>query len=105
MLGCSSNPPSLPLRPTRPLETACVLLLDLVVTLAKSILVFILSLEETFVRASFLLQQPSESFYLKNAFPWPISTSLLFSRIGKSVLDSSNTKVGEVARDESKKFA
>src|SRR5882724_4935165 len=30
----------------------------------------------------------SESFYLKNAFPWPISTSLLFSRVGKPVLDT-----------------
>src|SRR5882724_1819385 len=53
------KPPSLPLRPTRPLETVCVLLLDLVAALAKSILVFILSLEETFVRAFFLLRQPS----------------------------------------------
>jgi len=37
----------------------CVSLLDLVVALAKFLLVFIFSLEETPVRASFLSQQPS----------------------------------------------
>ena len=32
----------------------------------------------------------SESFYLKT-FPWPISTPLLFSRIGKPILDTLET--------------
>src|SRR5882724_5708506 len=58
-LGRSSKHPSLPPQLTRPLETVCVSLLDLVVTLAKFLLVFIFSLEETPVRASFLSQQPS----------------------------------------------
>src|SRR5882724_12881023 len=59
MLGHSSKPPSLRPRPTRPLETVCVSLLDLVVALAKFILVFIFSLEETSTRAFFLSRQPS----------------------------------------------
>src|SRR5882724_5013141 len=46
-------------RLTHPLETVCILLLDLVVALAKFLLVFIFSLEETPIRASFLSQQPS----------------------------------------------
>src|SRR5882724_4114003 len=58
-LGCSSKPPSILPQPTHPLETVCILLLDLVVALAKFLLVFIFSLEETPVRASFLSQQPS----------------------------------------------
>src|SRR5882724_10071574 len=41
------KPPSLPPRPTCPLETVHVSLLDLVVALAKFLLVFIFSLEET----------------------------------------------------------
>src|SRR5882724_7490837 len=89
MLGCSSEHPSPPPRLTRPLETVCVSLLDLVVTLAKFLLVFIFSLEETPVRASFH-DSLSESFYLtsiQNIFSWPISTFLLFSWIGKPILD------------------
>src|SRR5882724_3314803 len=44
---------------THPLETVCVLLLDLVVALAKFLLVSFFSLEEKFTRAFFLSQQPS----------------------------------------------
>ena len=92
MLGHSSKHPSLLPRLTRPLETVCILLLDLVVALAKFLLVFIFSLEEKPIRASFLSWQPSlRAFYLTsihNIFSWPISTFLLFSRIGKPVLES-----------------
>ena len=47
MLGHSSKPLSRTPRLTRPLETVCVSLLDLVVALAKFLLLFIFSLEET----------------------------------------------------------
>src|SRR5882724_6396588 len=46
-------------RLTRPLETACVPLLDLVVALAKFLLVLISSLEDTSARAHLLSRQPS----------------------------------------------
>jgi len=59
MLGHSQKHPSLPPRLTRPLETVCISLLDLVVTLTKFLFVFIFPLEETPVQASFLSQQPS----------------------------------------------
>src|SRR5882724_10632935 len=59
MLGCSSKPLSHTPRPTCPLETVCVSLLDLVVALAKFLLLFIFSLEETTIRAFFLSRQPS----------------------------------------------
>src|SRR5882724_207554 len=57
-LGHSSKPLSRAPRPTCPLETVCVSLLDLVVTLTKFLLLFIFSLETT-VRAFFLSRQPS----------------------------------------------
>src|SRR5882724_6445851 len=59
MLGRSLKPPSLPPQLTHPLETVCISLLDLVVALTKFLLVFIFSLEETPIRASFLSRQPS----------------------------------------------
>src|SRR5882724_890725 len=59
MLGCSLKPLSHAPRPTRPLETVCISLLDLVVALAKFLLLFIFSLEGTTVRAFFLSRQPS----------------------------------------------
>src|SRR5882724_8614383 len=62
-LGCSSKPQSFAPQLTCPLETVCFLLLDLVVALAKSLL------------------------SIHNIFSWPISTLLLFSQIGKPVLD------------------
>src|SRR5882724_4863176 len=46
-------------RPTHPLETVCVLLLDLVVSLTKFLLVLIFYLGDTLVRAHLLSQQPS----------------------------------------------
>src|SRR5882724_13479912 len=64
MLGRFSEPLSLPPQLTRPLETVCVSLLDLVVALAKFLLLFIFSLEETTVQAFFLSWQP-----LLRAFP------------------------------------
>src|SRR5882724_3227802 len=45
-------------RPTRPLETVCVPLLDLVVALAKFLLVFFFSLEETPAKPSFFHDSP-----------------------------------------------
>src|SRR5882724_5016992 len=92
MLGRSLKPPSLPPQLTHPLETVCISLLDLVVALTKFLLVFIFSLEETPIRASFLSRQPSpRAFYLTsihNILSWPISTLLFFSQIGKSILDN-----------------
>src|SRR5882724_9611214 len=46
-------------RLTCPLETVCILLLDLVVALTKSLLVLFFSLEDTLVQAHSLSQQPS----------------------------------------------
>src|SRR5882724_13296369 len=46
-LGHSSKPLSRTPRPTHPLETVCISLLDLVVTLTNFLLLFIFSLEET----------------------------------------------------------
>src|SRR5882724_6175498 len=88
-LGFSSTPRFLSPRLTHPLETVCILLLDLVVALAKFLLVFFLSLEETLVRAIFL--SLSESFSLTiihDVFSLLISAFLLFSQVGKPVLDS-----------------
>src|SRR5882724_9469662 len=59
MLGRSSKPLSRAPRPTRPLDTVCVSLLDLVVALAKFLLLFIFSLEGTTIQAFFLSRQPS----------------------------------------------
>src|SRR5882724_8172247 len=76
---------------THPLETVCISLLDLVVALTKFLLVFIFSLEETPAHLLSFMTALSESFCLMsihNALSWPISTLLLFSQIGKSVLDS-----------------
>src|SRR5882724_9345254 len=90
-LGRSSKHPSLPPRPTRPLETVCILLLDLVVTLTKFLLVFIFSLEETHPSLFSFMTALSESLYLMsihNIFSWPISTFLLFSQIGKPIPDT-----------------
>src|SRR5882724_4960994 len=67
-LGCSLKPLSRTPRPTHPLETICVSLLDLVVALAKFLLLFIFSLEETTVRASFLSRQPSLRAFLRRLF-------------------------------------
>src|SRR5882724_516720 len=64
MLGRSSKPLFHAPRPTGPLETVCVSLLDLVVALAKFLLLFIFSLEETTVQAFLLSRQP-----LLRAFP------------------------------------
>src|SRR5882724_1317477 len=58
-LGRSLKPLSRAPRPTHPLETVCIWRLDLVVTLAKFLLLFIFSLEETTIQAFFLSQQPS----------------------------------------------
>src|SRR5882724_7644826 len=91
MLGCSSKPLSCTPRPTRPLETVCVSLLDLMVTLAKFLLLFIFSLEETTVRAFFLLTALAESFpstSIHNVSSWPILTFLRFSRVEKPILDT-----------------
>src|SRR5882724_3111604 len=89
-LGHSSEHPSLPPRPTHPLETVCVSLLE-----------WLLSLSSYWCLSSLLRRHPSEplffhdslseSFYLTsthNIFSWPISTFLLFSWIGKPVLDT-----------------
>jgi len=51
MLGHSLKPLSRAPQPTCPLETVCISLLELVVALAKFLLLFIFSLEETTVRA------------------------------------------------------
>jgi len=62
-----------------------------VVALAKFILVFIFSLEETPAQAFFLSQQPSLRAFclmsIHNVLSWLISTLLLFGQIGKPVLD------------------
>ena len=67
-MGCSSKPLSPPPRPTCPLETVCVSLLDLVVALAKFLLLFTFSLEGTTVRAFFLSQQPSLRAFHQHLF-------------------------------------
>src|SRR5882724_10265255 len=86
-LGCSSKHPSLPPRPTHPLETVCVSLLDLVVALTKFLLVFILSLEETPVQASFLSRQPSLRAFTGHLF---ITSFLGRSRPSCSLVRSEN---------------
>src|SRR5882724_3002569 len=67
-LGCSSKPLSHTPQLTRPLETVCISLLDLVVALAKFLLLFIFSLEETTIRASFLSRQPSLRAFPQHLF-------------------------------------
>src|SRR5882724_13319677 len=67
-LGCSSKPLSRAPQPTRPLETVCVSLLDLVVALAKFLLLFIFSLEETTIQAFFLSRQPSLRAFPRHLF-------------------------------------
>ena len=72
-LGCYSTT-WFPIQPTCPLVTVCVLLLDLVVALAKFLLVLVFSLEDTLSQAHLLLQQPSS-----RAFPWQsFMTSFLY---------------------------
>src|SRR5882724_8165998 len=67
-LGRFSKPLSHAPRPTCPLETVCISLLDLVVTLAKFLLLFIFSLEETTIRAFFLSRQPSLRAFPQHLF-------------------------------------
>ena len=55
----------LPIQLTHPLETVCVLLLDLVVALTKFLLVWVLSLEDALAQAHLLSWQPSS-----RAFHW-----------------------------------
>jgi len=79
-------------RLTRPLETVCILLLDLVVALAKFLLVFIFYLGDTLVRAHLLSWQPLWEL-LPDDHPRHLSLSiptlLHFSRVRKPVLDTS----------------
>src|SRR5882724_1719668 len=92
MLGHSSKLLSRTPRPTHPFETVCISLLDLVVTLAKFLLLFIFSLEETTIQAflSFMtaLAESFPSTSIHNVFSWPILTFLRFSRIRKPILDT-----------------
>jgi len=55
VMGCNT----LPVQLTHPLVTVHILLLDLVVTLAKFLLVLVFSLEDTLIQAHLLSQQPS----------------------------------------------
>jgi len=77
-------------QPTHPLETVCVLLLDLVVALAKFLLVLFFSVEEALIQAYSLSWQPSLRAFpwwsLVDVFPLLILTFSLFSRVGKPIL-------------------
>src|SRR5882724_2018847 len=89
MLGCSSKPLSHTPRPTHPLETVCVSLLDLVVALAK----FLSSLLERDNCPSLLsfttaLAESFPSMSIHNVFSWPISTFFHFSWVGKPILET-----------------
>src|SRR5882724_1368697 len=86
-LGCSSKPLSHTPRPTHPLETVCISLLDLVVTLAKFLLLFIFSLAETTIRASFLSRHPSVRAFPRHLF---ITSFLGRSRPSCTLVGSEN---------------
>src|SRR5882724_7049858 len=87
MLGCSLKPLSRTPRPTCPLETVCISLLDLVVALTKFLLLFIFSLEETTVQAFSLSQQPSLRAFPRRLF---IMSFLGQSRPSCSLVRSEN---------------
>src|SRR5882724_4782791 len=55
-------------QPTCPLVTVCILLLDLVITLAKSHLVLVISVEDTPTQACSLSQQPSLRAFSQHSF-------------------------------------
>jgi len=74
-------------RPTHPLETVCILLLDLVVTITKFF--WYSSLLKIHSSEPILFMTASESFSLMiihDIFSLLISTFLLFSRVGKPFL-------------------
>src|SRR5882724_10412064 len=94
MLGHSYKPLSHAPRPTRPLETVCVSLLDLVVALAKFLLLFIFSLEGTTVRDFFLSRHPSLRAFTRRLF---ITSFLGQSRPSCTLVRSENPFLTEIS--------
>src|SRR5882724_11632130 len=103
MLGCSSSHQFIICRLTCPLETVCVLLLDLVVTLTKFLLVLFFSLEDTLLPSPFSFTTAlSESFpwtIIRDVFSLPILTYLLFSQVRKPILDSTHIQYSHSVQD------
>ena len=87
-MGCNT----LPVQLTHPLVTVHILLLDLVVTLAKCLLVLVFSLEDALTQGHLLSWQPSLrafpwwSFVM--SFPYWPQHILHFSQVGKPILDT-----------------
>jgi len=77
-IGCFPTTQVIAFRLTPPLVIVCVLLLDLVITLAKSHLVLVFSVEDTPVWACSISWQPSlRAFSFVTSFPyqsWPVCT-------------------------------
>src|SRR5882724_9954178 len=80
-------------RPTHPLVTVCVLLLDLAITLAKPYLVLVFSIEDTCLSLFSFMTAPFESLLLMvihDIYSVLTSTYLHFSQVRKPILDSFN---------------